>query len=126
MAAPKKNDKPTKAAAPAVPEVKEPEAPETVTEATAEAIGAKIEKETREMLANDEFVTMMFPKDPSAQENDQFFVHCINGVIVRYKRGEYVQVPKTIADTVERKARMRNESVQRIKAFLGDGKNLNE
>jgi len=123
MAAPKKNDKPTKATAPVVPEVTETET--EVTE-TAEAIGAKIEKETRERIAKDEMVTMMFPKDPALQDNDQFFVHCINGVIYRYKRGEYVQVPKTIADTVERKARMRNEAVQRISAFLGDGKNLSE
>ena len=118
-----KKTAPVKKAVPAEEVVKEEPAKE-LTDAEVEQLGKAIEKETLNKIAQDEMVRMIIPIDPRLDENHQFFEHCINGAIYRYPRGEEIEVPKTIAETLTRKMKMQRLSAIRVSQFTGSGKKL--
>ena len=94
------------------------------SEAASEAVLVKAERDAAKAIAEEETVMMKFEIDPSTDENNQYFEHCINGVIYRYPRGVIVEVPKAIAETLERKAWMRKIGVMNVSAFRGAGRQI--
>jgi hypothetical protein len=92
------------------PEVKSPEA---------------IEKETEKRIAAEEKVTFIIPTDPRFPADQQFWEHCVNGVIYRYPRGEQIELPKSLAETFLRKLKMQQASAMVIGEFKGIGKKIN-
>lgn len=111
---------PKKTAVKKVEEVKEEP---VVEEEIPYEIASEIETEKR--MQTGEFVDMIFPYNPALGSGDQYFEHCVNGVIYRYKRGEMVHVPKDLADTFARKEQMRTKMSVTYSEFMhGNGKKL--
>lgn len=86
---------------------------------------AQIERETERAIQAEEKVTIVIPEDPRVKSDEQFWEHCLNGVVYRYPRGVPVELPKTLAETFLRKLRMQKESAVVISTFKGVGKKLN-
>lgn len=105
----------------------EPVVEETVEEPVAEEVPYEVasEKETLKHMRDGEFVKIIFPYDPTHGSDDQYFEHNVNGINFRYKRGEVVKVPKDLAETFERKEKMRTRMDIIYKDFEGNGKKLN-
>lgn len=103
--------------------VEEPVVEEAVEEEVPYEIAS--EKGTLKHMREGEFVKIIFPYDPTHSSDDQYFEHNVNGINFRYKRGEVVKVPKDLAETFERKEKMRTRMDIIYKDFEGNGKKLN-
>lgn len=94
------------------------------TEAQSEAAAIKAEKSTMKAIAESGVVNVMFALDPSLPRDNQFLEYCINGNLFRYPRGQIVQVPKAIFETIERKERYKQMSMSVYDKFTGEGVQL--
>lgn len=94
------------------------------TEEAAEKAAVKAEKETKKAAAKSGPVKVLFGLDPTMPKDHQFLEYCINGVIYRYPRGIMVEVPAAVFETIERKERYKQMSMQLYSGFEGDGKRL--
>lgn len=99
---------------------KKPAKVEAPVENTAEAVEAATERR----IAAEEKVSFIIPVDPRFPADQQFWEHCINGVVYRYPRGEEIELPKSLADVFVRKLKMQQQSAVVIGEFSGKGKKL--
>lgn len=83
-----------------------------------------VEKATEKRIAEEKKIAMIIPVDPNFKADEQFWEHCVNGVIYRYQRGVEIQIPASLAETVLRKIRLQKESAVVIGEFAGTGKKI--
>ena len=83
-----------------------------------------VEKATEARIAAEEKKSFIIPVDPRFAADHQYWEHNINGVTYRYPRGEEIELPVTLADTIIRKLKMQQASAIVIGEFKGKGKKL--
>ena len=87
-------------------------------------VAEAVEKETEKRIAAEEKKTFIIPVDPRFPSDRQFWEHNINGVTYRYPRGEEIELPVSLANTILRKLKMQQASAVVIGEFKGKGKRL--
>lgn len=97
----------------------------TAAELSPERQAAQIEKDTYNMLQNDEKVMFIIPLEQGVESKAQYFIRSFNGVFLKIKRGERTMLPKHIVDFVEEREKIVRLSEENAAAFTsGYGKCL--
>jgi len=81
----------------------------------------RITSETGKKLKKEPKVRIIIEKDGG----NQFWEGGINGHFFRIKRGEYVEIPESLAKVIEQSARTMRQGEELVKAYKGAGKQVN-
>jgi len=98
--------------------------PAVKAEVPVENTGEAVEAFTEKRIAAEEKKSFIIPVDPRFPADQQFWEHCVNGVIYRYPRGEEIELPVSLAEVIIRKLKMQQQSAVVIGQWKGNGKKL--